>query len=60
MVLLPIHRKSGEAIGYKDNVSKKITTNLTKPYFISTTFWTCFFSLFSNFNDEKIKVHVLQ
>ena len=40
--------------------SKKITTNLTDPYFISTTFWTCFFSLFLSFNDEKCKIQVLQ
>ena len=36
--------------------SKKITTNLTNPYFISATFRTCFFDPFSNFNDEEIKV----
>ena len=39
---------------------KKITTYLANQYFISTTFRTCFFSQFSNFNDEKIKVQVLQ
>ena len=27
---------------------------------ISATFWTCFFSQFSSFNDEIIKVQVLQ
>ena len=59
MLLLPIDRKSGEAIGYKDNLRKKITTNLTNPYFISATFRTFFFSLFSSFDDEKIKVNVL-
>ena len=51
----------------KDNVkdaflvkSKKITTNLTNPHIISATFWTRFVSPFSGFNDEKIKVQVLQ
>ena len=39
---------------------KKITTYLANQYFISTTFRTCFSSQFSNFNDEKIKVQVLQ
>ena len=34
--------------------SKKITTNLINPYIISVLFWTCFFSPFSSFNDEKI------
>ena len=36
--------------------SKKITTNLTIPYFILATFWICFCSPSSGFNDEKIKV----
>ena len=60
MVLLPIHRKSGDAIGYKDNLSKKITTNLTNPYFNLATFRTCFLSPFSSFHDKKNKVQVLQ
>ena len=40
--------------------SKKITTNLTDPYFTSAKFWVCYFSPVSGFNDEKIKVQVLQ
>ena len=39
---------------------KRITTNPTNPYFILATFRTCFFSLFSNSNDEKIKLQELQ
>ena len=39
---------------------KKITTNSKNPYFILTMFRTCFFSLFSIFNDEKIKLQGLQ
>ena len=39
---------------------KRITTNPTNPYFILVTFRTCFFSLFSIFNDEKIKLQELQ
>ena len=31
----------------------KILTNMINQYFISTTFRTCFFSLFSTFNNEK-------
>ena len=44
----------------KLNFVKSITTNLTNPYFISATFRTCFFTPFSSFNDEKIKLQVLQ
>ena len=33
---------------------KRITTNSTNPYFILATFWACFFSPFSSFNDEKL------
>ena len=40
--------------------SKKNTTNLTNPDYISATFRTCFFSPFLSFNDEKIEVQVLQ
>ena len=40
--------------------SEKITTNLANPYLIEATLRKCFFSLFSNFNDEKFKVQVLQ
>ena len=39
---------------------KRITTNLTNPYFILATFRTCFFSPFSSFNDEKIKLQGLK
>ena len=39
---------------------KRITTNLTNPSLILATFRTCLFSLFSSFNDEKIKLQVLQ
>ena len=38
--------------------SKKITTNLANPWFISAKFPECFFSPFSSFNDEKIKAKV--
>ena len=33
---------------------KRIATNSTNPLFIIATFWTCFFSPFSSFNDEKL------
>ena len=39
---------------------KKITTNLRNPCFISATFRRCFFCPFFSFNDDKIKVRVLQ
>ena len=32
-----------------------MATNLTNPYFFSVTFRSCFFSPFSNFNDEKLR-----
>ena len=35
--------------------SKKITTNLRNPYFISATFRPCFFSPFSSFHDKKVR-----
>ena len=35
--------------------SKKITTDLIRPYFISAMFWTSFFSPFLSFNDEKLR-----
>ena len=35
---------------------KNITTNFTNPYFKYAMFWTCFFSTFSSFNDEKTKL----
>ena len=40
--------------------SRKITTNLTNPYFILAMFWTCFFCPFSSFNDKKVKLQGLQ
>ena len=40
--------------------SKNITTNLTNPYFILATFRACFFIPILSFNDEEIKVQVLQ
>ena len=49
---------------YKPNepkvLIKKTTTYLTNPYFISLTVRTYSSSPFSSFNDEKIKVEVLQ
>ena len=47
-------------IGAKSFKSKKVTTNLTNPYFILVSFRTCFFSPFSSFNGKKIKLQVLQ
>ena len=38
----------------------KTNTNLTSLYFILVTFWKCLFSMFSSFNDKKLKVQVLQ
>ena len=38
---------------------KKLTTDLTNPYFISAIFQTCFFSLLSSFNEEKRNLQVL-
>ena len=38
---------------------KKLTTDLTKPYFVSAIFQTCFFSLLSSFNEEIRNLQVL-
>ena len=37
---------------------EEFDTNLTNSYFISATFRTCFFSLFSSFNYDNKKVQV--
>ena len=37
---------------------EEFDTNLTNSYFISATFRTCFFSLFSRFNYDNKKVQV--
>ena len=42
---------------YNEFKVKRITTNPANPYFILATFRTCFFSPFSSFNDEKIKLY---
>ena len=39
---------------------KKITIDLTNPYFMSATFRTCFFSPFSNLNDEKVTLRLIE
>ena len=39
---------------------KRVPTNLTNLYFILGMFQTWFFSPFSNFNDDKIKLKVLK
>ena len=38
----------------KLSAARKITTNLTNPYFISATFQTYFFNPFSSSNGEKL------
>ena len=38
---------------------KRITTNLTYLYFIEAAFRTCFFSPFSSFNNENLKLQGL-
>ena len=63
--MLLAHQKNGatsSSAGYIDLALKvkRITINSTNPYFILVAFWTCFFSLFSSFNDEKIKLQGLQ
>ena len=42
------------------NIIKKVTANLADLSFILATFQMCCINLFSSFNYEKFKVHVLK